>query len=65
MNELVAQSFEVDAEQAVAAAYQHVADGYRRALRVTGLPDDELECLRRTLRAVQQLAQQPLLSPVR
>jgi hypothetical protein len=49
---------------AVAEAYSHVADGYRRALAVEGLPDVEVESLRRCLRAALQIAERPLLEPV-
>lgn len=52
-----------DPEAPIREAYGYVADGYRRALRVAGLPQAEAACLRAVLRAVQQLAEQPLLSP--
>ena len=48
--------------EAVAEAYARVADGFRHALEVTGLPPIEEESLRRSLRAALQLAQQPVLA---
>lgn len=50
-------------DRLVAEAYGHVAEGYRKALAVTGLPQIEADCLRAVLRAVLELAQQPQLSP--
>lgn len=52
-------------DEAVAEAYMCVAAGYRRALRVNGLPPAEVEGLRACLRAALEIAGQPRLFPVR
>jgi DNA-binding LacI/PurR family transcriptional regulator len=54
-----------DQDAAIAAAYHHVAAGYRRALAVSGLPPREVAALRSTLRAALELAREPHLSRVR
>jgi hypothetical protein len=54
----------LDEDAIVAEAYKLVAEGYRRALMVSGLPDVERECLRETLRAVCEIAHEPHLSAV-
>lgn len=46
---------------ATEGAYAHVADGYRRALGVPGLPDAEVEGLRKCLRAALEISGQPLI----
>lgn len=54
-----------DIDRVVAEAYCHVVDGYRRALRVSGLPREELEDLRVCLRAASQIARLPALDLAR
>jgi hypothetical protein len=53
----------VNPDEAVATAYRKVAAGYVDALNTPGLPCDEVESLRSVLRAVLQIAEQPLLFP--
>jgi hypothetical protein len=53
----------VDPGDAVTTAYRKVAAGYVDALSTPGLPADEIESLRSVLRAVLQIAEQPLLFP--
>jgi hypothetical protein len=48
-------------DQIIAEAYGHVAEGFRRALDVPGLPAEELDLLRRSLRAANQIARNPQL----
>jgi hypothetical protein len=51
-------------DQIVSEAYAHVAEGYRRALAVRGLPQLEIDDLRRCLRAVDEIARNPRLHPI-
>ena len=54
-----------DEESLVAEAYQHVADGFCRALGVIGLPECEIDDLRQGYRAAAELAQLPTLAALR
>jgi hypothetical protein len=54
-----------DEDAIVAEAYAHVAEGYRRALTVEGLPPRELDDLRACYRAAGQIARQPSLYALR
>lgn len=51
-----------DVDAVVGEAYGHVAEGYRKALEVTGLPREEADDLRACLRAALELSRQPQLS---
>ena len=50
-----------DEESLVAEAYEHVADGFSRALAVIGLPECEIADLRQCYRAAAELARRPTL----
>jgi hypothetical protein len=51
-------------DEIVAEAYGHVAEGYRRALDVPGLPAIELDALRTCLRSANAIARNPQLYPL-